>query len=170
MRAQEFTEGTWLGDLLDKHLFNIPKQDTAPAPKPPQSNTANQATVARLRPQQKLSWPVQGRFNRGFDPRPGGHKGVDIECVVGTPVRSPIAGRVNRVDPVDRSANGKFVTVSNGTQEHMFLHLSRCLAQPGQQVEQGAVVGMSGNTGRSTGPHLHWQVQVNGQPVDPLTQ
>ena len=178
MRAIEFTEGTMIGDFLDKHLFGddppnaVSTVAKVPTIQTPPSVNSAPAGIAdkKLSMKDPKSWPVQGRFNRGFGAANGTHMGVDIECNLNTPVKTVISGKVGRVSFEDRGGNGKFVTVINGSVEHLFLHLNKPMVTAGQQVNAGDVIGLSGNTGHSTGPHLHWQVQVNGQPVDPLTQ
>lgn len=111
------------------------------------------------------NFPVSGGyFTQFFHP---GHPGVDIGLPVGTPVRSPIGGVVVWAG-WDDSGYGILVVVANGPIRAFLAHLSATAVTVGQAVSPGEVVGLSGNTGRSTGPHLHYELRVNGVPVDPL--
>lgn len=114
--------------------------------------------------------PVNGRITTQFGAATplGSHPGVDIAVPVGTSVASPEAGIVSKVGN-DRTA-GLYVNLSTttGKLSNRFLHLSKINVQQGQQVSAGQSIGLSGTTGFSTGPHLHWEKYVNGQPVDPL--
>ncbi|MEM1025313.1 MAG: M23 family metallopeptidase [Myxococcota bacterium] len=98
-----------------------------------------------------------------------GHKGVDFKAPVGTPIRAPFAGTVTRRNWSTRS-NGRCVELvaKDSGMKAYFLHLSEIAVRPGQSVEQGRVLGRSGNTGRSTAPHLHYQLhRSDGQVIDP---
>ncbi|NCG18334.1 MAG: peptidoglycan DD-metalloendopeptidase family protein [Rhodobacterales bacterium] len=97
------------------------------------------------------------------------HKGMDFKVEVGTDVVSPKAGTVVRTDwNFKYNGNCAEVKFDDGTLAR-FLHLSNTVAQPGQRLSAGAVVGLSGNTGRSTAPHLHYELEKAGQVVDPVT-
>lgn len=113
-------------------------------------------------------------FGWRTDPVKGGrefHAGIDLPVRTGTAVRAPQAGRVARIDRADdgqHDANGNAVFLAIGEYRWCFLHLSTVLVRPGQIVQRGEVIAFSGNTGKSTGPHLHLQVyDPKGQPVDP---
>lgn len=110
-------------------------------------------------------FPVdRGYFTQFFGP---GHAGVDIGVPTGTPVRSPIGGTVVWAGWED-SGYGLLVVVANGPVRAFLAHLSAVRVAPGQRVAPGEIVGLSGNTGRSTGPHLHYELRIHGRPVDPL--
>lgn len=96
------------------------------------------------------------------------HRGMDFKAPEGTPVVTGRAGTVVRTD-WNTAANGNCVEVryDDGTLAR-YLHLSRTDAKAGQKVSKGAVLGLSGNTGRSTAPHLHYELERNGQIVDPV--
>jgi Peptidase family M23/Carboxypeptidase regulatory-like domain len=94
------------------------------------------------------------------------HEGVDIAVVIGTPVAATMSGKV--VQAGDYGAWGNMVMVENGPWEIIVAHLSEVNVNLGQQVSAGAVLGESGNTGFSTGPHVHYEVRYNGMPIDPL--
>jgi len=96
------------------------------------------------------------------------HQGMDFKTEVGTPVFSPKAGTVTRVN-WQTSANGNCVEVrfADGTLAR-FLHLDEVTVKAGQHVKAGESVATSGNTGRSSGPHLHYELGRNGKTLDPL--
>jgi murein DD-endopeptidase MepM/ murein hydrolase activator NlpD len=115
-----------------------------------------------------ISKPVNAKSGSPFGPRHGeAHNGTDFPVPVGTPVKAPQSGIVSRTG--SDSMNGNFVVVKSGSNEHFLLHLSQINVTNGQRVNKGEVVGLSGNTGRSTGPHLHWELHVAGRPVDPMS-
>jgi murein DD-endopeptidase MepM/ murein hydrolase activator NlpD len=95
------------------------------------------------------------------------HSGHDFGVDKGEPVVAPAAGTVVMAEPL--KVRGKVVILDHGLGVFSgFWHLSQIDATVGQQVGRGDVVGLVGNTGRSTGPHLHWEMRVRGVPVDPL--
>ncbi len=118
--------------------------------------------------------PVHGLFTDGFgvrrDPftgRRARHRGLDIAARIGTPVRAPADGVVVSTER-DRGY-GKMVRISHGFgYVTVFGHLHRILVRPGQRVRRGDIIGEVGNTGRSTGPHLHYEVRKDGRAVNPL--
>jgi murein DD-endopeptidase len=96
------------------------------------------------------------------------HRGMDFKLDIGGDVVSPRAGTVTRVN-WNTGANGGCVEVrfADGTLAK-FLHLSGSNVRPNQHVREGEVIASSGNTGRSTGPHLHYQLDRNGRNIDPV--
>ncbi len=95
------------------------------------------------------------------------HTGVDVSAELGDAVRAPNNGTVVLVD--DMFFTGNSVVLDHGQGIYtMFFHFSKILVAPGQQVKKGDVIGLVGSTGRSTGPHLHWGVRIEGARVDPL--
>jgi murein DD-endopeptidase MepM/ murein hydrolase activator NlpD len=95
------------------------------------------------------------------------HEGLDIANRIGTPVITPSDGIVS--DTGKDSAYGNFIVISHGFGiNSRFLHLSKILVRPGQRVKRGDKIAEVGTTGKSTGPHLHYEVRVNGIPVNPL--
>lgn len=114
--------------------------------------------------------PVAGTVKGGgyaFGPRNGRlHAGQDIPVPVGTPIVAAMAGTV--VAPYTAASAGKNVKISHGAGlATRYLHLSRIDVKVGEKVTAGQVIGLSGNTGRSTGPHLHFQID-NPLPTDPV--
>ncbi len=97
------------------------------------------------------------------------HTGVDIACSWGTSVRAADGGRVTRVQ-YGRTGYGYNIIIDHGNgKQTLYGHLSEIDVDQGQYVSQGQVIGKEGSTGRSTGPHLHFEVIVGGSRVNPLS-
>jgi murein DD-endopeptidase MepM/ murein hydrolase activator NlpD len=112
--------------------------------------------------------PVNGAISSPFGRRSSGmHLGTDFAVPVGTPVRAPQDGVVTKTG--SDNVNGIYVQINSNGTVHSLLHLSKSSVSSGEKVRQGQTVGLSGNTGRSTGPHLHWSKKVSGRPVDPMS-
>lgn len=118
-------------------------------------------------------WPVNGVLSSSFggrsDPFSGEgvfHTGVDLVAAPGTPVHATADGVIDSA--AWAGDYGKLIVVDhgNGLQTY-YAHLSRLLVAPGQEVLRGQVIGLSGETGRVTGPHMHYEVRVRGTPVNP---
>lgn len=121
-------------------------------------------------PRRLVNGPLRGQYEQVtslLKDRPS-HKGMDFKVPEGTPVVTPLEGAVVRTN-WNLAYNGNCVEVrfSDGTVAR-FLHLSRTDVTPGQKLAAGTVVGLSGNTGRSTAPHLHYELERNGKVVDPV--
>ncbi len=118
-------------------------------------------------------WPVLGRLTSSFgerlDPFNGEgafHAGLDIAAAYGTPVRAPADGVIAKAGPA--SGYGREVIIDHGGGiTTIYGHLSAFALVAGQIVKQGQVIGYIGSAGRSTGPHLHYEVRVNNMPVNP---
>ncbi len=118
-------------------------------------------------------WPVQGSFSDGYGWRPDPftgerefHKGVDIVAPLGTQVRAAADGLVTGSGRL--AGYGKMVNLAHGYGlSTRYGHLSEILVRPGQRVHRGDVIGRVGSTGRSSGPHLHYEVLRGGSQVDP---
>lgn len=94
------------------------------------------------------------------------HEGLDIEAPTGTPVRAAAAGKVVRSGYEALYGNLLVVDHGNGFRT-LYAHLSERIVSPGDLVQKGDVIGTVGDTGKATGPHLHYEVRVNGLPVNP---
>ena len=86
----------------------------------------------------------------------------------GTPVIAPADGTVIKVAYQARGAGRYIVIRHNRKYQTIYMHLSRSLVKAGQKVKRGQRIALSGNTGRSTGPHLHYEFHINNRPVNPL--
>jgi murein DD-endopeptidase MepM/ murein hydrolase activator NlpD len=96
------------------------------------------------------------------------HEGVDIHGDVGTPVYATGDGEVEFTGPTG-SSYGTALMINHGYgYKSWYAHLSKCVARSGQKVKRGALIAYSGNTGRSTGPHLHYEVIRNGEKQNPV--
>jgi len=115
-----------------------------------------------------LIWPVQGPITSPFGWRWGRmHQGIDIGAATGTPIRAAAAGRV--IYCGWEEGYGNLIVLDNGGDlATAYAHQSALAVSCGQDVSQGEVIGYVGCTGHCTGPHLHFEVRVNGNPVDPL--
>ncbi|HWI55152.1 MAG TPA: LysM peptidoglycan-binding domain-containing M23 family metallopeptidase, partial [Desulfobacteria bacterium] len=116
---------------------------------------------------QLSNWPVQGPVSSAFGRRWGRmHKGIDIAAETGEPIRAVADGIV--AFSGDRGTYGNSIIINHGDGfRSQYAHASKLLVTLGQRVERGQVIARVGNTGRSTGPHLHLELLYKGQPVDP---
>ena len=95
------------------------------------------------------------------------HEGIDVVAPMGSTIEAPAAGVVS--DAGWESGYGNTVTIDHGYGiVTKFAHASKLLVKTGQRVQRGQRIALVGNTGLATGPHLHYEVHVNGRPVDPL--
>ncbi len=116
----------------------------------------------------KLITPVQARISSYYGGRWGRmHEGIDYAVSVGTAIRAAGAGKI--VYSGWASGYGKTVIIRHRKGlRTLYAHNSQLLVHSGQWVSRGSIISRSGNTGRSTGPHLHFEIQINGKPVNPL--
>ena len=113
-------------------------------------------------------WPVHGVLTSGYGWRWGRmHEGIDLAVGVGTPVVAAAAGTVIVAGWLGGYGNLVVVDHGNGVST-AYGHNTSVTVGVGQSVAQGQLISYSGNTGHSTGPHLHFEVRINGAPVDPL--
>ena len=116
----------------------------------------------------RLVWPANGQFTSPFGPRWGRlHAGIDIAVPTGTPVRAADAGTVTIAGWTGGYGNYVCVDVGGGLTV-CGAHNSSLKVRVGQRVARGEVVALSGNTGNSTGPHVHFETRVGGVPRDPM--
>ena len=119
-------------------------------------------------------WPTSGEVTSGFgwrsSPWGGGselHQGIDIANSMGTPIFATADGVV--VQSGWSGGYGNIVQIDHGNGiETIYGHNSRILVNSGQSVKKGQVISYLGSTGRSTGPHVHYEIRVNGTAVDPI--
>jgi murein DD-endopeptidase MepM/ murein hydrolase activator NlpD len=117
-------------------------------------------------------WPVNGVVTSPFGWRPSPydgqrewHRGVDIRAPYGTPVRAAAEGEVTFAGRV--SGYGALVVLEHGPVTTRYAHLSAIWVHAGEAVVRGQSVGALGGTGRATGPHLHYEVRLGDEPLDP---
>jgi murein DD-endopeptidase MepM/ murein hydrolase activator NlpD len=118
-------------------------------------------------------WPVQGWITSSFGARRSPfragvefHKGVDISTRFGKAIVSPADGLI--VGSGYESMDGNTIKIEHGHGfSTAFLHLSKIAVKRGERVKKGEVIGYVGDSGRSTGPHLHYSVYVNNVPINP---
>jgi murein DD-endopeptidase MepM/ murein hydrolase activator NlpD len=116
-------------------------------------------------------WPVEGTLTSGFGYRWGRmHEGIDISVPEGTPIRAAADGTVIlEQSEYESGGYGNYTCIDHGGGlSTCYAHQSSFATSVGARVGQGDLIGYSGNTGHSTGPHLHFEVRVNGVPTDPL--
>jgi murein DD-endopeptidase MepM/ murein hydrolase activator NlpD len=119
-----------------------------------------------------LIWPVNGPITSGYGSRNIGHgyefhPGVDIGVPTGTPIRAAAAGTVTIAGP--EGGYGNYTCIDHGGGlSTCYGHQERFLVSAGQQVAQGQIIGLSDCTGYCFGPHVHFEVRINGQTTDPL--
>ncbi len=119
--------------------------------------------------------PSATKVSSGFNPhrlnpvtgRVMSHNGTDFSVHVGTPVQAPADAVV--VKATRHPDMGIYLVLRHsGRYSTVYMHLSKAMVKPGQKIKMGQVIALSGNTGRSTGPHLHYEFHVNNRPVDPM--
>jgi murein DD-endopeptidase MepM/ murein hydrolase activator NlpD len=125
----------------------------------------------------EFSWPVSGPITSPFgyrsDPYGGGgtefHPGLDIGAPMGATVTAAAGGTVIYAAAYGGYGNAVIIDHGNGVSS-LYGHLSQIFVAEHQEVQRGQAIGAVGMTGRATGPHLHFEVRVNGQPVDPASR
>ncbi len=107
--------------------------------------------------------PVVGVLSQNYH---ASHYGLDIAIPTGTPVKTTMDGKVVYAG-WNNQGYGNLVIVENGAYRTYYAHLSEIPVKIGDKVSAGSVIGLSGNTGNSTGPHLHYEIRINMKPIDP---
>lgn len=116
------------------------------------------------------SFKLTSQYGFRADPfagRRARHKGVDMAGPIGTPIYATADGIVGRAQWV--GGYGKYVELNHGGEiQTRYGHMSEILVQPNQRVTKGQIIGLMGSTGRSTGSHLHYEVRIAGNSVNPM--
>lgn len=126
-------------------------------------------------PRQPCGTPVEGQITAGFQDADyfqkfhRVHDGIDLAVPIGTVVNSTMSGTVIGAGYFG-DGSGYMVQIQNGAWQVSFQHLSKVEVKLGAMVVIGQRVGLSGSSGQSTGPHMHYEVHYNGEPVDPIRQ
>ncbi|MDP9057638.1 MAG: M23 family metallopeptidase [Pseudomonadota bacterium] len=163
---------------FSRTIFSAPPPATVIAAVPgmamPRMMAASRLSSPRLSSPRLSSMPISGILTSGFGMREHPllgvwrpHLGVDLAAPVGTPIAATSDGIVTRSGWT--GGYGLAVELDNGGgMQTRFGHMSRLNVVPGEQVHTGEVIGFVGSTGLSTGPHLHYEVRVNGRAINPL--
>lgn len=175
-----------LGDGVEAGIGGTAPDETG-APDLPQLQTraariAGVLDAVEDRLEQRMRWisstpaitPVKGILTSNFGYRAdplthgrGNHQGIDIAANYGQPVRASGDGIV--LEAGEQGGYGKAVFLAHGFGlTTRYGHLSSIAVRPGQRIKRGDLIGKVGSTGRSTGPHLHYEVRVDGEPINPI--
>jgi murein DD-endopeptidase MepM/ murein hydrolase activator NlpD len=152
---------------LEEHVHGLEKE-AAKVRKRLAAATSASVPAGPVRPGSgRFIWPVNGPLTSPFGMRWGRlHAGIDIGAPEGTPIRAAAAGKVVLLGWT--GGYGNYTCIGHGGgYSTCYAHQSRYATSAGAQVSQGQVIGHVGNTGNSFGAHLHFEVRVNGQPVNP---
>jgi murein DD-endopeptidase MepM/ murein hydrolase activator NlpD len=189
LRARRSLAGAALASAMCTGLLTMPAAADTPATDAPQPTpdptpdtrvrTAaddDTAGVALPEPSRLLSdktgdtitWPAKGRLTSPFGPRGGRlHRGIDIAAATGTPIRATQDGTVRFAGW--KGGYGYTTDISHGGGlTTRAAHQSELLVRRGQRVRRGQIIGRVGSTGSSTGPHVHFEIAVRGEELDPL--
>ena len=133
--------------------------------------TTQQKSTTRQKP--FFDWPVvEARMTRGFLPRGTKkrrrpHKGIDLAAQRGTAVLASHDGIIIYTGK-EFKGYGKMIMIEKDNWATLYGHLDKIVVYEGQKIRQGEVIGALGNTGRSSGPHLHFEIRKTDGPIDPL--
>lgn len=169
IRAQIVTQYPNLGGKVDeeKQAEKLEKQENGE--KIEEDEEEESGAFGTLRWPVDPSWPITSVFGVRDQPLPGAsinHGAVDIGCDVGTPVHATQSGKVTFSGEAGNA--GLMITIDHGGgYSSTYMHNSELLVSEGQRVTKGQEIAKSGNTGNSTGPHLHFQINKDGEKVDP---
>jgi len=163
--------------IYDGTTQPVSRSTTSPRLEPTHSTKPNSHSKLVLK--RKLlpyTFPIKGQYRftsaYGYRKHPiykdlRFHRGVDLACRVNTPVYAPLDGEVIRSGWSRGYGYCIKLKHANGIQT-LFGHLNKCIVRKGQIVEQDQIIGRTGNTGISTGPHLHFELWIEGKQVNPV--
>ncbi|HEX2210835.1 MAG TPA: M23 family metallopeptidase [Longimicrobium sp.] len=166
-------EYTKVRAMLGPDSASLPAVETASPADTAADDSADAEGDTAARPRSSLprGWPLaaRGYVTRGHLARiRGSHPGMDIAVATGSQILAAGGGTVAEVG--EDSVYGRFVRIAHpGGYESLYAHASTLLVRPHERVPQGRVIALSGNTGVSTAPHLHFEIRKDGRPVDPGT-
>lgn len=149
--ASQFIGATIAASIL-MTVFNLGAQD------PPSINPLSDNAIVSSAFGFRIS-PLTGKNQR--------HRGIDFRCKMGTPIKSTGKGTVIKVEDLETGYGKKIEIEHDDHYITIYAHLSQINVKEGQEVEIGEVIGLSGDSGYSTAPHLHYEVIMDGDPVDP---
>ena len=167
VRAREEEASEAVDDLSAESANLAARIRAAQAPAPSRTSSSPAASTGGVS-SAGFIWPVSGPVTSGFGWRWGRmHEGIDISASTGTPIRAAAGGTVIHTGWM--GGYGNLVVIDHGGGvSTAYAHQSAIAAGSGQSVAQGQVIGYVGSTGNSTGPHLHFEVRINGSAVDPM--
>lgn len=113
-----------------------------------------------------MSYRITSKFGVWEEVRDGAHTGIDLAMPIGTNLRSIATGKVTKIFNDNVTGRGVLIEGKDG-REYLFGHMDEVIVKYGETVKVGELIGFSGNTGNSTGPHLHFAIRENGQYIDP---
>jgi len=175
--AEDYTDLMPYTDLnlnsLESNLSSLGREITLQLNSYEQIYSKLSQDVERLRKTPSIPPVNRGYLTSSFGSRPDPwtgkrrmHHGQDFGVLTGTPVFAPADGVVKSRN--GKTGYGKTIILNHGYGiKTIYAHLSRYMVKPGDKVKRGDLIAYSGNTGRSTGPHLHYEVRVNNVPVNP---
>jgi murein DD-endopeptidase MepM/ murein hydrolase activator NlpD len=138
------------------------------------SGQISKTDLNRINDYRSLSWPLEAAISSEYgwrkDPFTGVehfHHGVDFAAEEGTKIYAPLSGKVLRSEYQEGYGNLVEVDHGNGIIT-LYAHNKENMVETGDRIEKGSVLAVVGSTGRSTGPHLHFEVKRNGEKIDPL--
>jgi murein DD-endopeptidase MepM/ murein hydrolase activator NlpD len=154
--------------LLKRLRIKITTRSAASAPLASPAIPVPVGTVRRTPSARGLIMPVDGTLTSTYGPRWGRmHQGIDLAAPIGRPIAAAAAGTVVFAGWED--GYGQMVVIDHGGGiTTAYAHQAAIGVSAGQSVGQGTIIGVVGNTGNSTGPHLHFEVRINGAATDPL--
>ena len=156
----ERVQGQPAGDTQFRSLFTAWRQMDGPA--------AQAIAIPSRRPIDAMALTSAfGTRNDPFNGRRARHNGIDIPSPIGTPIYATADGTIGRAQRL--GGYGNYVEIEHGNAiQTRYGHMSAIAVSSGQPVRRGDIIGYVGSTGRSTGPHLHYEVRIAGAPVNPL--
>jgi len=153
-----------LSDIRDKSSIQL--QGLSSLLKELQAYRSRLSQTPTISPVQGLVTSFYGRRSSPFTGEAKMHQGVDIAAPMGSPIRAAASGVVTRADTAEDYGN--YIEISHGFGVMTrYAHASKLLVKTGTRVQKGDLIGLVGATGRTTGPHLHYEVEVGGRRVDP---
>lgn len=161
-------EIVWANNLKDPDSLKVGQHLIIPGAKPKGIVTAALAEQRSSTRALNFIWPVSGKISSYFGPRWGGfHYGLDIASPTGRAIKAAEDGIVEFAGWMGAYGRSVLIDHGNGIKTR-YAHASRIMAKKGQRVDRGQQIAAVGSTGRSTGPHLHFEIIINGKPRDPL--
>lgn len=156
----------WANNLANPDHLAVGQELIIPGVKT--AKTSASITGYRISRARSFIWPLRGKISSYYGPRWGEfHSGLDIAAPLGTPIKAVGNGKVVAVGWF--GTYGKMVLIDHGNRvKTRYAHASKILVKKGEWVEQNQTIARVGNTGRSTGPHLHFEVIINDKPQNPL--